>query len=143
MNPKAKALRGRTAAFAAAVIRLCESIPDTQSTRTLKSQLIDAATSVAGNYRATCRARSRAEFVAKVGVVREEADEAYGWLCLLVETGALQRDVAAWHIKEAWELAAIFNASYLTAKRRLTGKKRQEPKSGDDPNPTSNPSIPE
>jgi four helix bundle protein len=118
MNPKAEALQERAAAFAVAVVRLCEAIPDTQATRTIKGQLIDAATSVAANYRATCRGRSKAEFIAKMGLVREEADEAYGWLVMLVKIGAVKEDDARELIREAWELTAIFNASFATAKRR-------------------------
>jgi four helix bundle protein len=87
-------------------------------------QLIDAATSVAANYRAACRARSRAEFIAKIGLVREEADEAHGWLCMLVNIGAV-KESAAPHIKEANELTAIFSASYLTARRRGKPKPHQ------------------
>ncbi len=124
MNTKAEALQERTAAFAVAIIRLCETIRDSMATRTIKSQLIDAATSVAANYRAACRARSRAEFIAKIGLVREEADEAHGWLCMLVNIGAV-KESAAPHIKEANELTAIFSASYLTARRRGKPKPHQ------------------
>jgi four helix bundle protein len=124
LNTKAEALQERTAAFAVAIIRLCETIRDSMATRTIKSQLIDAATSVAANYRAACRARSRAEFIAKIGLVREEADEAHGWLCMLVNIGAV-KESAAPHIKEANELTAIFSASYLTARRRGKPKPHQ------------------
>jgi four helix bundle protein len=124
LNTKAEALQERTAAFAVAIIRLCETIRDSMATRTIKSQLIDAATSVAANYRAACRARSRAEFIAKIGLVREEADEAHGWLCMLVNIGAV-KESAAPHIKEANELTNIFSASYLTARRRGKPKPHQ------------------
>jgi len=119
MNQKAEELKARTAAFAKLVIELCKKASDTQAARTMTRQRIDAATSVASNYRSTCRARSKSEFVAKIGVVVEEADECYGWLKLLVETKALQAQDAEAGIKEADELTAIFVASQSTAKRHL------------------------
>jgi four helix bundle protein len=121
MNHKAEELKARTAAFARAVIALCEKLPDRPAVRRIVPQLLDAATSVASNYRATCRARSRAEFIAKMGVVVEEADESYAWLKMLVDINAIPAsdaaDAAAL-VKEADELTAIFNASQKTAKGR-------------------------
>jgi four helix bundle protein len=131
MNQKAEELKARTAAFARAVIALCEKVPDRPAARRIVAQLLDSATSVAANYRATCRARSRAEFVAKMGVVVEEADESYAWLKMLVDINAVQESDAAALIKEADELTAIFNASQKTPKR---GRER--------PKPTNNPQSP-
>src|SRR5262245_59992213 len=117
MNQRAEELKARTAAFARTVIALCEKVPDKLITRRIVQQLIDAATSVAANYRAACRARSRAEFIAKMGVVLEEADESHGWLQLLVDTNAVHRGEALNLINEADELTAIFAASCRTAKK--------------------------
>ena len=83
----------------------------------LGKQLLRCGTSVAANYRATCRARSKAEFVVRIGVVAEEADEAVLWLELLTESGILSAEKTAALLKEARELTAIFTASQQTAKR--------------------------
>lgn len=89
----------------------------------MSQQLIDAATSVAANYRATCRARTPDEFVSKIGLVAEEADECYGWVCLLVETKLLKAEDADTIRKESYELTAIFTASFRTARRRQAARK--------------------
>jgi len=81
----------------------------------LGKQLLRCGTSVAANYRAACRARTKAEFIAKIGVVVEEADEAVLWLELLRESGILQHDQTE-SLKEAKELTAIFTASRRTAR---------------------------
>ena len=117
-NPQAKELIKRTAAFADAVIDFCETLPERQAINKIKSQLLDAATSVASNYRAACRARSRAEFIAKIGVVREEADESQGWLEMLARKKACKQETVLALIQEANELTAIMNSSYTTASRR-------------------------
>lgn len=116
VSQQSEALKRRTAEFARRVIALSETVPPTQAGLRLRGQLIDAATSVAGNYRAACRARSRAEFTAKIGVVAEEADECVGWLELLVSTKLLTAEKARWELGEATELAAIFAASFRTAR---------------------------
>jgi len=79
-------------------------------------QLLRAATSIGANYRAACRARSRAEFVAKLGIVLEEADEAVFWLELLTETAVGSRAKLESLVKEADELTSIFVTSLRTAK---------------------------
>ena len=122
MNQKAEELKRRTAAFAKLVIALTEKVPTTQAGRTIAGQLVDAATSVAANYRAACRARSRREFAAKIGLVAEEADESLGWLTMLVDTNLLGADVVKSALEEADELTAIFSASHRTASRPLTPK---------------------
>jgi four helix bundle protein len=120
MNEKAEKLRNRTAAFAKAVIELCEKVRETSASRVITKQLIEAATSVAANYRAVCRARSKRDFVAKMAIVLEESDECHGWLEMLVDNSLLQREAATAAIQEAHELTAIFTASLLTARRRLS-----------------------
>jgi four helix bundle protein len=72
---------------------------------------------VAANYRAVCRARSKAEFVARLGIVAEEADEAVLWLELLIESGILKSEMTEEILKEARELAAILTASRETARK--------------------------
>jgi four helix bundle protein len=119
MNEKAEQLKARTAAFAKSVVTLCDKVVVTDASRVITNQLIDAATSAAANYRAACRPRSRREFVAKIGIALEEADEALGWLQMLVALKALTQQDAEWAINEADEITAILNASYHTAKRRL------------------------
>ena len=85
--------------------------------RRIKLRLIDSAKSVASNYRAVCRARSRAEFIAKIGVVREEADESIGWLETLNRKKYVDKNLAEPILKEANEITPIMNASYQAAKR--------------------------
>jgi four helix bundle protein len=80
-------LRDRTKAFALRIIRLYRSLPYRTDTQVLGKQLLRCGTSVAANYRAVCRARSKAEFVARMGIVVEEADEAILWLELMTESG--------------------------------------------------------
>ncbi len=118
MNAKAKRLIERTAAFADSVLDLVEQLVECDGSRKIKLQLIDSATSVASNYRAVCRARSRAEFIAKIGLVREEADESVGWLETLIRKKYVDKKLADPILKEANEITAIMNASYQTAKRR-------------------------
>ncbi len=79
-------------------------------------QVLRAGTSVAANCRAACRARSKAEFIAKIGVVVEEADEAVFWLELLVEAGTVKAERLNALLGEANELLAIFAASQRTAR---------------------------
>jgi four helix bundle protein len=81
-------------------------------------QLLRSGTSVGANYRAACRARSRAEFVAKLGVVVEEADESAFWLELLVESGTFKKEKVESLLTEAHELTALFNASRSTMRQR-------------------------
>jgi four helix bundle protein len=82
---KPEALRERTKQFAISIIKLFRVLPRTEEARVIGRQVLRSSTSVAANYRAVCRARSKAEFVAKMGVVVEEADETVFWLELLVD----------------------------------------------------------
>jgi four helix bundle protein len=87
MTPKE--LKDRTKRFSVDIIRLCRELPSTLDGRRIGQQLLDSATSVAANYRAACRARSRAEFIAKLGIVLEESDESLFWLELMVEANLI------------------------------------------------------
>jgi four helix bundle protein len=108
----------RTKRFAISVIKLSGALPRTPESRVLSTQLVRSGTSVAANYRAACRARSRAEFIAKLGVVVEEADETVFWLELLSESGIMSVSQTADLLNEARELLAIFSASRRTAKSK-------------------------
>jgi four helix bundle protein len=101
-------LKQRTKHFALLLIRLCRTIPSSQEGRIITRQLLRSATSVAANYRAVCRARSRADFISKLGIVLEEADESLFWLELLVDAGLIQTEKVKMPLAEANELVAIF-----------------------------------
>jgi len=109
-------LRQRTKQFALRVIRLFRSLPKSDEARILGKQLLRSGTSVAANYRALCRARSKAEFIAKMGTVIEEADETVLWLELQVEGGIILQPRMQNLLAEANELVAIFVASRKTAR---------------------------
>src|SRR5256885_7834661 len=111
-------LRERTKQFALRIVRLFRSLPKTDEARVLGKQVLRSGTSVAANYRAICRARSKAEFIAKMGTVVEEADETVFWLELLVETGTVPKVRMQDLLGEANELLAIFAASQRTARSR-------------------------
>jgi four helix bundle protein len=110
-------LRDRTKGFAIATVKLVQSLPRTRPAFVLGDQLLRSGTSVAANYRAACRARSRKEFVAKLGIVEEEADESLFWLDLLRETGLVQGERVALLIKEGDALLAMTVASIRTARQ--------------------------
>jgi four helix bundle protein len=116
---KAEELRQRTKSFAIRIVNLFRSLPHTPDAQTLGKQVLRSGASVAANYRAVCRARSKAEFVSKLGIVVEEADETVFWLDVLTETGVLSSPRVADLQKEANELLAIFSASLRTSKRSL------------------------
>lgn len=117
-----EALRARTKAFALRVIRLHRALPRTEEARVLGRQLLRAGTSVAANYRAAGRARSRAEFASKIGIVIEEADETILWLELLAEADIVSLAKLQPLLSEADELTAIFTASRHTALKNLPRK---------------------
>src|SRR2546421_1843806 len=108
-------LKARTKQFALRVMKLVDSLPRTIQGRTVANQIIRSATSVAANYRAACRARSRAEFIAKIGVVEEEADETVFWLELIIDSALLTQTRTRPLLREAGELVAIMAASRKSA----------------------------
>ncbi len=110
-------LKERTRRFAIRIVRLCRSWPRTTEGKVIGSQLLRCGTSVGANYRAVCRARSRAEFAAKLGIVVEEADEVAFWLELLIDTGIISRNQLEELLAEANELVAIFVTSRQTVMR--------------------------
>jgi len=111
-------MKKRTKEFAKRVINLCRQLPNTRDGRLIGNQLFRSGTSVGANYRAACWARSKAEFIAKLGIVLEEADESLYWLEILVETQVMKADLVAPLMEEAGELIAIFVSSLKTAKQR-------------------------
>ena len=112
----AEALKRRTKEFALRVLRLLDSIPHGRIEDVLVRQLAKAATSVGANYRAACRARSKGDFISKITIVEEEADETQYWLELLMDLGRANPTEIVALIEEAKELTAIFTASGKTAK---------------------------
>ena len=117
MTPKE--LKDRTKRFAVDIIQLCRELPATLDGRTVGQQLIRCGTSVAANYRASCRARSRAEFIAKLGTVEEEADESLFWLELAIDSRLVSVERAKRLLCEADQLTAIFVSSVKTAKGQI------------------------
>ena len=115
-------LKKRTKQFGLRVIRLVESLPSGQTSRTIGNQLLRSGMSVGANYRATCRGRSKADFIAKAGISLEEADECLYWMELLQEAGIVPADKLKELMKEADELVAIFTASIKTARAHFNQK---------------------
>jgi four helix bundle protein len=110
-------LKQRTKAFALRIIRLVEALPRSPTAEVLGRQLLRSATSVAANYRSACRAKSKADFIHKMGTVEEEADESLFWLELIAESGLTRAARLGALRQEADELTAIFTASGRTAKQ--------------------------
>jgi four helix bundle protein len=105
----------RTKQFALRVIKLVGELPRTIEGRAIASQLIRSGTSVAANYRAACRARSKAEFIAKLGTVEEEADECAFWLELIIDADLMSESKIRPLLNEASEIVAIMASSKKTA----------------------------
>ncbi|PYJ17913.1 MAG: four helix bundle protein [Verrucomicrobia bacterium] len=110
-------LKKRTKAFALRILKLVDALPKTTAGRALSSQIVRSGTSVAANYRAACRAKSTADFIVKVGIVEEEADETLFWLELLEESELVTAAKLAAIKQEADELIAITVTSIKTARR--------------------------
>ena len=110
-------LKLRTKRFALDIIKFWEALPKDDTCRTIGRQLLRAGTSVAANYRAVCRAKSKPDFISKFGTVLEEADESAFWIELLVESGKIQPLKAKYLLKEVDELIAIAISSINTARK--------------------------
>ena len=109
-------LKGRTKRFALEAMELVDLLPSTAKGRVVGNQFLRCATSVGANYRAADRARSHAEFISKMGVVEEEADESCYWLELMLEAKLVSPVRVQPLLAEARELTAIFTASGRTAR---------------------------
>ena len=112
-----KALQERMKRFGLAVIHMTEKLPSTRAANVISAQIIRSGTSPGANYRAACRARSKAEFIAKMGIVEEELDETLYWLEVLVEAGLLAKIDAEPLAEEGDELLGIVVASIRTARK--------------------------
>jgi len=110
-------LKKRTKAFALRILKLVDALPKTTAGRALASQIVHSGTSIAANYRAACRAKSTADFIAKMGIVEEEADETLFWRELLEESDLVLATKLTAIKQEADELIAITVASIKTARR--------------------------
>jgi four helix bundle protein len=117
MSAAPEELRDRTKAFAIRIVKLYRLLPRTADSQVVGKQLLRCGTSVAANYRAACRGRSRAEWIAKIGLVVEEADETVFWLEMLSDCGIVPSQRCEDILKEARELSAIFTATQHTARR--------------------------
>ncbi len=112
----AEDMKGRTRAFALRVIRLAESLPRTPAANVIRNQMLRCGSSVGANYRAACRARSKPDFVSKMGIVEEEADETIYWMELLIDAEIVKKSRIADLMNEADEIVAIVVASIRTIK---------------------------
>jgi len=112
-------LKRRTKQYGLRVIKLVESLPGTTTARTIGNQLLRSGMSVGANYRAACRGRSKADFIAKAGISLEEADECLYWMELLQEANIIPVEKLSNLMKEGDELVAIFTASIKTARAHL------------------------
>ena len=110
-------LKKRTKQFALRILKLIDALPKSTQGRAIAGQLVRAGTSVGSNYRAACKGRSRAEFVAKLGIVEEEADESAFWLELIIEGSLLRPKLVQPLLDEANELTRIIAKSRVTARR--------------------------
>ena len=116
MASQQEQLRDRTKAFAVRVVRVYRTLPYKTDAQILGKQLLRSGTAVAANYRAACRARSKAEWIAKIGIVVEEADETVFWLEMLCDCEIVSRERLRELTTEAQELSALFTASQHTAR---------------------------
>jgi four helix bundle protein len=118
--------KNRTKAFALRAMNLVEVLPKSIKGRAIANQLIRSGTSVAANYRAACRARSRAEFISKIGTVEKEADESALWMELIIEDKLLpEKKVRNLHT-EASEIVAIMASSYISVSSNSRHRTNQQ-----------------
>lgn len=117
-----KDLLQRTKDFALRVIKLVNALPNSLAGRKIGDQLIRSGTSVASNYRAACRGRSKAEFIAKLGTVEEESDESALWMELIIEAKLMKKSLVESLWQESVELTKIMAASKISARRNINRK---------------------
>lgn len=111
-------LKERTKSFALNIIKMAEKMPRNTTSYILAKQIIRSATSTGANYRAACRARSRADFISKMGIVEEETDETLYWLEIIVASGQAGSDQVEYLVKEGNEILAMVVSSIKTARNR-------------------------
>ena len=120
----AEDLKKRTKRFALRILKLVAALPNTIEGNVIRGQLARAGTSVGSNYRAACRGRSRAEFIAKLGVVEVEADESAFWMELIIDGGLLKRPRVEPLLNEAIEIVKIMSQSRITASSRQNANRQ-------------------
>jgi len=120
----AEDLKKRTKQFALRILKLVAALPNTLQGKTVAGQLVRAGTSVGSNYRAACRGRSRAEFIAKIGIVEGEADESAFWLELIIESALLRENRVRPLLDEANELTRIMASSRISASRKVRANRQ-------------------
>jgi four helix bundle protein len=113
---RAKQLQDRTKKFAVRIIKAFARLPKDEAVRIIGRQFLRSGTSLAANYRASCRARSTADFISKISVVTEEADETLFWFEVLIESELIRTKIVESLMSECEELLKIFSASLATAK---------------------------
>jgi four helix bundle protein len=118
MNSRTEKLRARTKDFAIRIIHLFQALPNAKEAQIVGGQLLSCGTAVGANYRSACHARSRADFISKIGIVVEEADESVFWIELLSDLSIVKKERVDGLLQEARELTAIFSASRQIAKQR-------------------------
>lgn len=112
-----EAMKARTKQFALRIIRVVQALPERNRTAdVIGRQLLRAGTSVGANYRAACRAKSRADFISKMGTVEEEADEVLYWMELLIESNLVKKEKLESLMAEGHEIVAIIVSSINTAR---------------------------
>jgi len=111
-------LKNRTKQYTLRIVRLVRALPQNQEGWVIGKQLLRAGTSVGANYRAVCRARSTADFIAKLGIVIEEADESAFWLEIVIEAMMIKRELVEPLLKETNEIIAIMVASVMSSKHK-------------------------
>lgn len=119
---KADGLRARAKEFAVRILKFVRTLPKGPSHDAVARQLAKSGPSVSANYHSAGRARSRSEFIARLGVVVDEADESVHWLTVLKETGLATGRELDWLLDEGEQLRAIFWASLSTARRNHDGR---------------------
>ena len=110
-------MKKRTKEFVKEIIRLCRQLPNDREGRLIGNQIFRSGTSVAANYRSACRAKSKADFIAKLAIVEEEADETLFWLELITEMEILDKASLDFLMQENDEIIAIIVSSIKTARR--------------------------
>lgn len=119
-------LKKRTKQFGLRVMKMIGALPNDSVGRAIGNQLIRSGTSVGANYRAACRGRSKAEFVAKLGIVIEEADESGYWMELIVEGDLLPKEKIEALLDEANQITAIMVASRKSAQQSIVNEKKRK-----------------
>ncbi len=115
-------MKSRTKQFALRIIKLVESLPNTKTANVIGNQLLRSGTSVGANYRAACRAKSTADFINKLAIVEEEADESMYWIELLIESNQINKNLVENLLSETNEILAIVVSAIKTSKEKRNPK---------------------